>query len=297
MEKQSFRSGFITIVGRTNVGKSTLMNALVGEKVAIVSPRHQTTRNRIMGVINRPGAQIVLLDTPGVHKPRTQLGHSMMRAVNNALEGVDGVLFVVDAGDVDASDRELVDRLSDVSVKKALAVNKVDSVTHEQLAPLLLRLNEWPLETFLPISAKTGKGLDALVDTIVSWLPEGPQYFPEDMITDQPERFFVAEAIREKALIHLREEVPHGIGVEIMEIKTHDGLCNIHATIMCEKASHKGIIIGKQGSMLKTIGTFARQDIERILGTRVNLELWVKVREGWRDSPATLRDLGYDDRE
>ena len=294
-ENTKFHSGFITIVGRPNVGKSTLMNAMVGEKIAIVSSRPQTTRNRIMGVMTRPDWQIVFLDTPGIHTPRTKLGESMMQSVKDAMDGMDGVLVLVDATQVGEHDRAIVRDMAGKKVPKVLAINKIDLLPPEKLLGLIASFADLGYDAIIPISAKTGDGLDDLTKQLSTHLPEGPKYFPDDMMTDQPERQICAEIIREKALLHLREEVPHGIGVEMMAInKLSDNLTEIHATIYCERASHKGIIIGKQGAMLRTIGAEARRDIENLLGTKVNLQLWVKIREDWRNRMDDLRTLGYE---
>ena len=294
-ENTKFHSGFITIVGRPNVGKSTLMNAMVGEKIAIVSSRPQTTRNRIMGVMTRPDWQIVFLDTPGIHTPRTKLGESMMQSVKDAMDGMDGVLVLVDATQVGEHDRAIVRDMAGKKVPKVLAINKIDLLPPEKLLGLIASFADLGYDAIIPISAKTGDGLDDLTKQLSSHLPEGPKYFPDDMMTDQPERLICAELIREKALQHLRDEVPHGIGVEMMAInKLSDNLTEIHATIYCERASHKGIIIGKQGAMLRTIGAEARRDIENLLGTKVNLQLWVKIREDWRNRMDDLRTLGYE---
>ena len=297
MEKEKFQSGFITIVGRPNVGKSTLMNALVGEKVAIVSNRPQTTRNRIMGVMTRPTWQIVFLDTPGIHHPRTRLGEYMMQSVRDAMDGMDGVLVLVDATQVGEQDRTIVKDMATKKVPKLLAINKIDLLPREKLLGLMASFADLGYDAIVPISAKTGDGLEDLTGALVKALPEGPKYFPDDMMTDQPERQICAELIREKALAHLRDEVPHGIGVEIMGMtKENDNFMEIHATIYCERDAHKGIIIGKHGSMLQTIGSEARTDIEQLLGMHVNLKLWVKVRPDWRNRMDDLRTLGYDNK-
>lgn len=297
-EKQSFRSGFITIVGRPNVGKSTLMNALVGEKVAIVSNRPQTTRNRIMGVMTRPECQMVFLDTPGIHNPRTRLGEYMMQSVRDAMDGMDGVLVLVDATQVGEHDRAIVKDMAEKKVPKILALNKIDMLPKEKLLGLIASFADASYDAIVPISARTGDGLEELVAALTAKLPEGPKYFPDDMMTDQPERLICAEMIREKALLHLRDEVPHGIGVEMMAMtKESDDFMEIHATIYCEREAHKGIIIGKRGSMLQVIGSEARKDIEQLLGMHVNLKLWVKVRPDWRNRMDDLRNLGYDSRK
>ena len=291
----SFHSGFIAIVGRPNVGKSTLMNAFVGEKVAIVSDKPQTTRNRIMGVATGAEWQMVFLDTPGLHTPRTKLGEYMMKSANDALDGIDALLVMIDGSACGPQDRQIVERMAQIKSPKALVINKVDLMTPQTLAPLLASLNIEGYDEIIPISARRGDSMDKLKETLIGFLPEGPKYFPDDMITDQPERLLCAEIIREKALRNLRDEVPHGIGVEMQRIeKLSDNLTEIHATIYCERESHKRIIIGKQGTMLGCIGSQAREDIEKLLGTHVSLKLWVKIREDWRNRNDDLRTLGYE---
>lgn len=293
-QTKPYRSGFITIVGRPNVGKSTLMNALVGEKVAIVSNRPQTTRNRIMGVMTRQDCQIVFLDTPGIHHPRTRLGEYMMQSVRDAMDGMDGMLVLVDATQVGEQDRRIVTEMGEKKVPKVLALNKIDLMPKEKLLALMATFADCGYDAIIPISARDGDGLEELARALIASLPEGPQYFPEDMMTDQPERQICAEMIREKALLHLRDEVPHGIGVEMMAMnKESDDFMEIHATIYCERDAHKGIIIGKHGAMLQLIGSEARKDIEQLLGMHVNLKLWVKVRPDWRNRMDDLRTLGY----
>lgn len=295
--KQEFRSGFITIVGCPNVGKSTLMNALVGEKVAIVSNRPQTTRNRIMGVMTRENFQMVFLDTPGIHNPRTRLGEYMMQSVRDAMDGMDGVLVLVDATQVGEHDRAIVKDMATKKVPKILALNKIDMLAKEKLLGLIASFADCGYDAIVPISAMTGDGLKELTEALTAKLPVGPKYFPDDMMTDQPERLICAEMIREKALLHLRDEVPHGIGVEMMGMnKENDDFMEIHATIYCERDAHKGIIIGKRGSMLQIIGSEARKDIEQLLGMHVNLKLWVKVRPDWRNRMDDLRNLGYENK-
>ena len=296
MEKKAFHSGFVAIMGRPNVGKSSIMNRFVGEKVAIVSNRPQTTRNKIMGVVSRPDWQIVFVDTPGLHKPRTKLGKYMMKSAEEAKEGVDAVLAVVDAQLIGPGDRAVLNDLAGMKCPRILAVNKIDLTTPEKLMPQLQRLNDLGFDQIVPVSARTGQNMDELLQVLREAMPEGPRYFPEDMVTDQPERVVCAEIIREKALINLREEIPHGVGVEMLSIKKlSDNLTEIHANLYCERAAHKSIIIGKQGSMLQKIGSQARVDIERLLGGKVMLKLWVKVREDWRNRADDLRTLGYDE--
>ena len=294
-QTKPYHSGFITIVGRPNVGKSTLMNALVGEKVAIVSNRPQTTRNRIMGVMTRQDCQIVFLDTPGIHHPRTRLGEYMMQSVRDAMDGMDGMLVLVDATQVGEQDRRIVTEMGEKKVPKVLALNKIDLMPKEKLLALMATFADCGYDAIIPISARDGDGLEELARALIASLPEGPQYFPEDMMTDQPERQICAEMIREKALLHLRDEVPHGIGVEMMAMnKESDDFMEIHATLYCEREAHKGIIIGKHGAMLQLIGSEARKDIEQLLGLHVNLKLWVKVRPDWRNRMDDLRTLGYE---
>lgn len=293
-----FRSGFIAIVGRPNVGKSTLLNALVGEKVAIVSNRPQTTRNRLMGIAGDKDYQMVFVDTPGIHTPRTRLGSFMMQAVHEGMEGIDALVVLVDVTAVGPQDRAIAEEMAHKKLPVLLLLNKIDLVEPQALLRLIDMFKDMGFKAILPISAKTGEGLDTLRNELLSHLPVGPKYFPDDMLTDQPERILCAELVREKALLHLRDEVPHGIGVEILGMhRKNDNMMEIHADIYCERDSHKSIIIGKRGSMLTTIGREARTDIESLLGMRVNLQLWVKVRPNWRNSAADLKTLGYDNKE
>lgn len=292
---QAYRSGFVAIMGRPNVGKSTLMNALIGEKIAIISDKPQTTRNRIMGVASGDRWQMVFLDTPGLHTPRTKLGEYMVKAARDALDGIDLLIVMVDAGAMGKQDRDIIEQMGKMTIPKVLIVNKVDSVPRETPAPLLDTLHNVPYDAVMPVSARDGNNMAELKAMLIGMLPEGPQYFPEDMVTDQPERLLIAEIIREKALRNLREEIPHGIGVEMQAIeKVSDGLTEIHATIYVERASHKGIVLGRRGTMIQKIGTEARHDIERLLDTHVSLQLWVKVREDWRNRNDDLRTLGYE---
>ena len=294
--KQPFRSGFVAILGRPNVGKSSIMNRFVGEKVAIVSNHPQTTRSRLLGVATRADWQIVFVDTPGLHKPRTKLGQYMVKAANDAREGVDAVLCVVDGQFIGAGDRAILEDVAKMACPKFLAVNKIDLCEPEKLMPQLQKLNDLGFDQIVCVSARRGDRMDELLSMLVSAMPEGPKYFPDDMMTDQPERVLCAEIIREKALWNLRDEVPHGVGVEMLSIKkARPGLTEIHANIYCERASHKSIIIGKQGAMLGKIGSEARRDIEKLLDTHVSLKLWVKVREDWRNRAGDLRALGYED--
>ena len=296
MSDKKFRSGFVAILGRPNVGKSSIMNRIVGEKVAIVSNHPQTTRNKLLGVATGDDWQIVFVDTPGLHKPRTKLGEYMMKSANDAREGVDAVLAVVDGQKIAGGDKAVLSDIQNMNCPRFLAVNKIDIVPPEKLMPQLAELNEFHFDQIVSVSARTGENIDLLTQKLIDAMPEGPKYFPDDMITDQPERIMCAEIIREKALNNLRDEIPHGVGVEMLQIKkVSNTLTEIHANVYCEKESHKSIIIGKQGSMLRTIGTQARIDIERLLGTKVMLKLWVKVREDWRNRAGDLRALGYGD--
>lgn len=293
-KERKFRSGFVAILGRPNVGKSSIMNRIVGEKVAIVSNRPQTTRNKLLGVATGEDWQLVFVDTPGLHKPRTKLGEFMMKSAEEAREGVDAVLCVVDGQHILDGDRLVMDDILQMKCPRLLAVNKIDLCAPEKLMPQLARLNDLGFDDIYSVSARTGENIDELRDALIDLMPEGPKYFPDDMITDQPERVMCAEIIREKALNDLRDEIPHGVGVEMMSIRrVSDTLTEIHATLYCEKESHKAIIIGKHGAMLKRIGSEARVDIEKLLNTRVMLQLWVKVRPDWRNRASDLRTLGY----
>ena len=294
-QENAFRSGFVTIIGRPNVGKSSLMNRMIGEKIAIVSSRPQTTRSRIMGVLTGDDTQVVFLDTPGIHDPRTKLGEYMMHSVRDAMDGMDAALVILDVTHITPNDLQIAADMKGKNVPVILALNKIDLVTPEQILAATAKAAESGLEEIIPVSAKTGGGVEELVSCLRKHLPSGPKYFPDDMITDQPERILCAEIIREKALRHLRDEVPHGIGVEIMKIETlSEKLTEINATVYCERDAHKAIIIGKHGAMLQTIGTEARLDIEKLLDTHVNLKLWVKIRPDWRNNASDLKNLGYD---
>ena len=275
-QEQKHYSGFVTIIGRPNVGKSSLMNRMIGEKIAIVSSRPQTTRSRIMGVLSQADYQIVFLDTPGIHDPRTRLGEYMMHSVRDAMDGMDAVLVIFDVTHLTDNDLSIATDMKGKKVPVILALNKIDLASPEEILAATAKAADAGFDEIIPVSAKTGSGVDELIQCIRKQLPEGPRYFPDDMITDQPERILCAEIIREKALRHLRDEVPHGIGVEIMKIEQlSDRLTEINATVYCERSAHKGIIIGKNGAMLQTIGTEARGDIEKLLDTHVNLKLYI----------------------
>ena len=290
------KSAMITVCGRPNVGKSTLTNALVGEKIAIVSDKPQTTRNRITAIVCRGETQFVLLDTPGFHKPRTRLGDYMVSVVRESVADVDAVLLLVEpVAAVGPQEQALIERLKETKAPAILVINKIDTVEKTRLLEVMaLYAKEYDFAAILPVSAKTGEGLDVLLDEMEKFAVEGPHYFPDDMITDQPERQICAELVREKLLECLDREIPHGTAVEIARFtEREDGVVEIEATIYCEKDSHKGIIIGKKGAMLKKIGEKARADMEDFLGTKVYLQTWVKVKENWRDSLAQLRNFGY----
>jgi GTPase len=292
--KAQYRSGFIAIIGRPNVGKSTLLNGLLGEKLAIVSNKPQTTRNRIMGVLTGKDYQAVFLDTPGIHTPHNRLGEYMMQTARDSLQGIDALAVVVDASRITEGDRKLVEEMSAQKAYKILVLNKIDLVLKPKLLTIMQTFAQAGYQEIVPISAMTGDGTELLKSVIIAALPQGPQYFPDDTLTDQPERFICAEMIREKALRLLQDEVPHGIGIEVLGVeKISPNLTEINATLYCERASHKGIIIGKQGAMLREIGAAARKDIEALLNTHVNLKLWVKIRPDWRNHPNDLRTLGY----
>lgn len=292
-----FKSGFVTIIGRPNVGKSTLVNCLVGEKVSIISNKPQTTRNRIMGIMNGDDYQVVFLDTPGVHRPKYKLGEYMVETAFGTLQDADAVIYIVEPdGMIGPGDSLITEKLKGLSLPLFICINKIDAASSDKvnLTEELYR-DRLPESMIIPVSALYGKNIELLKQQIIENLPEGPRYFPDDMITDMPEQFIVAELIREKALNLLREEVPHGLAVEIEEFRKEEGkdLVRIRANIYCEKESHKSIIIGKEGKMLKKIGEQARYDIERLLNEHVFLDLWVKVKEGWRDSDFMLKNLGF----
>ncbi len=290
------KNAMITICGRPNVGKSTLTNALVGEKVAIVSSKPQTTRNRITAIVSNGNTQFVLLDTPGFHRPRTRLGDYMVSVVRESVADVDAVLLLVEPiASIGPQEEALISRIEEQKLPAILVINKIDTVEKEKLLEIMALYSErYDFDAILPISARTGEGLEELLTELEHYAAEGPHLYPDDMITDQPERQICAELIREKLLRCLEKEIPHGTAVEITKFSEREnGIADIEATIYCEKESHKGIIIGKKGAMLKKVGELARADMEEFLGMKVNLQTWVKVRESWRDSLAQLRNFGY----
>lgn len=293
-----FQSGFVSIVGCPNVGKSTLLNKMIGQKIAIVTDRAQTTRNRITGVLSRDSYQIVFLDTPGLTEPKNRLGEYMKKVSTDAMSEVEAIAFLIDATiGVGARDEMILDRLSHAKAPVFALVNKIDRASEAQTQKAREELIRFPfLKDVLSVSAETGAGLDAFERAIYGCLPTGPQYFPPDMVTDQPERVICAELIREQTLLLLREEVPHGVGVSVDKMEKRDDreLYDIYATIYCERETHKRIIIGKGGVMLKSIGARARKEIEWLLDCRVNLQLWVKIKEDWRNRQSVLSELGYE---
>ena len=286
----------VTVCGRPNVGKSTLTNALVGEKIAIVSNKPQTTRNRIMGIVTKGDTQFILLDTPGFIKPRNRLGDYMVNVVKESVTDVDCVLFLIEpVPEIGPGEAALLDRIRESGVPAVLVINKIDTVEKESLLPVIAAWTKvFDFDSVVPVSAKNGDGLDILLAEMQKYASEGPHLFPDDSITDQPERQICAELIREKILRSVEKEVPHGTAVEISRFSERDnGILDIEATIYCEKPSHKGILIGKNGSMLRQIGAEAREEIEAFLGAKVVLQTWVKVKENWRDSEIQLRNFGY----
>ena len=294
--KNDFKSGFVTLIGRPNVGKSTLMNYLIGQKIAITSNKPQTTRNRIQTVLTTDEGQIVFVDTPGIHKAKNKLGEYMVNVAEKTLNEVDVVLWLVEPTTfIGAGEQHIAKQLQRVKTPVILVINKVDSVKREEILPAIAAYKDiYDFADIVPVSARSGDNTDELLRVIMKYLPYGPQFYDEDTVTDQPERQIVAELIREKALHSLQDEIPHGIAVAIDRMKMQNKVMHIDATIICERDSHKGIIIGKQGSMLKKIGSTARYEIERMLDCKVNLKLWVKVKKDWRDSDFLLKNFGYD---
>ncbi len=295
---KEFKSGFVSLIGRPNVGKSTLMNCLIGEKIAIISNKPQTTRNKITTILTKDNMQVVFIDTPGLHDPNSKLGSYMVKSSETTLKEVDIVLYLVEPYEkINSNDMKIIERLNNVENKVFLIINKIDEFPKEKILQVIQEYSKlYDFTEIIPISAKDGKNTDILLQNLKKHLPEGPQYFPEDMITDQPEKQIVSEIIREKALRLLNAEIPHGIAVEVMSMKKRNNknLVDVEATIYCERENHKGIIIGKGGEKLKDIGRRSREDIEKLLGTPVNLKTWVKVKKDWRDSDFLLKSFGYD---
>ncbi|NLY66928.1 MAG: GTPase Era [Tissierellia bacterium] len=292
-----YKSGFVTVIGRPNVGKSTLLNQIIGEKISIVSDKPQTTRNKIQLIYTEENFQIVFLDTPGIQMPRNKLGEYMLKISRQTLEEVDIITFMVDESmEVGRLDKYIINELKGIKTPIILLINKIDKISKEEVNKLIEKYEKMGMfKEIIPISAIKGENINLYVEALKKLLPEGPQYFPADMVTDQPERFIISEIIREKALENLSEEVPHGIFVEIERISKRENkeLIDVNALIYCEKESHKGIIIGKNGRMLKAIGKSARTEIEKLLGSQVNLQLWVKVEKNWRERESKVRYFGY----
>ncbi|GFI36229.1 GTPase Era [Lachnospiraceae bacterium 50-23] len=297
--KKDHKSGFVTLIGRPNVGKSTLMNYLIGQKIAITSNKPQTTRNRIQTVLTMDEGQIVFVDTPGIHKAKNKLGEYMVNVAERTLNEVDVVLWLVEPTTfIGAGERHIAGRLKKVHTPVILVINKIDSVKKEDIAAAIVAYKDiYDFADIVPVSARSGNNTDELLEVVMKYLPYGPQFYDEDTITDQPERQIVAELIREKALHSLNEEIPHGIAVAIDQMKMRNKIMHIDATIICERDSHKGIIIGKQGNMLKKIGSTARFEIEKMLECQINLKLWVKVKKDWRDSEFLMKNFGYREEE
>lgn len=297
---KGFKSGFVAIIGRPNVGKSTLMNHLIGQKIAIMSDKPQTTRNKIHGVYTTDEMQIVFLDTPGIHKPNSKLGNYMIKSAESALKEVEAVMFLIDASEgIGGGDRFIIEQLNKVKTPVFLIINKIDKVDPESVMNTIVQYKDlYPFAEIVPISAINGNNIETLLTQLGKYLPQGPQYYPADQVTDHPEQFVCAELIREKILHMTREEIPHSIAVQIEDMRVQDnGVVYIGAVIFVERDSQKGIIIGKKGSLLKEVGKGARTDIENLLGSKVFLELWVKVKENWRNSEVLLNNLGYNKKD
>lgn len=292
------KSGFISIIGRPNVGKSTLLNAILGEKIAIATDKPQTTRNTIRGIYTTDDMQLVFIDTPGIHKPRTKLGTFMTESATNTFNEVDAILFLVDDSiNAGPGDKYIVEMLKEVKTKKYLVINKIDKLGPIKYKEIFDEYDELGIfDGIFGISARANKNVDEILTKLEEIMPEGPQYFPADMVTDHPERFIVSEILREKVLLYLNDEVPHGVAIEIESFEEEPNITRIGAVIYCEKKSHKGIIIGKGGRKLKGIGKSAREEMEALLGTKVFLQLWVKIKENWRDSDFALSNFGYKDK-
>ncbi len=295
MKSDNFRSGYVSITGRPNVGKSTLLNTILGEKVTIVTPKPQTTRNRIIGIKTTSTAQIIFIDTPGIHKPKHMLGELMVREAKEAVKEVDIILFLVDPADPRFGDLSIIENIAPLKKPVFLLINKVDTIKKPQLLPIIEKYSGlYPFSEIIPISAIKGDGIEMLLQKIVTYLPEGPKYYPDDLVTDQLERFMVSEIVREKLMQMTEEEVPHSAATEIVEWKEReDGVIFIKVNIYVEREGQKGIIIGKGGDKLKAVGSKARLEIERLLGTKVFLELWVKIKKDWRSNESMLKGLGF----
>lgn len=297
--ENNFKSGFVTLIGRPNVGKSTLMNKLIGQKIAITSNKPQTTRNKIQTVYTSKEGQIVFLDTPGIHKAKNKLGNYMVTVAESTLKDVDVVLWLVEPSTfIGAGEQHIIEQLKKINTPVILVINKIDIVKKNEILKFIdIYRKQYDFAEIIPVSALKEENLDDLMSTVFKYLPYGPAFYDEDTITDQPERQIVAELIREKILRLLEDEIPHGIAVSIETMKKRKMIIDIEATIVCEKTSHKGIVIGKNGAMLKQIGTNARKDIEKLLDSKVNLQLWVKVKKDWRDSDFLLKNFGYSPKE
>lgn len=291
----NFKSGFAAIIGMPNVGKSTLLNKIVGQKIAIISEKPQTTRNKILAIYTTDEEQIIFTDTPGIHKPHNKLDEYMVNVAKESMNQTDVLLFVVDASRrIQDTEREIAKNIVNTGMPCILVINKIDEIRKEQLLPMIADYSSMHnFEAIVPISAKNGDGVEILLKNIEEYLEEGPQFYDEDMVTDQPEKQIAAEIIREKMLWLLKKEVPHGVAIEISKMQEKEKITNIFATIYCEKATHKGIIIGKNGEMLKKIGSLARADIEKMLDKKVYLELWVKIKPDWRNSDFLIKNFGY----
>lgn len=298
---KGFKSGFISIIGRPNVGKSTFLNRVIGQKIAIMSDKPQTTRNKVQGVLTTNDSQMIFIDTPGIHKPKHKLGDFMMKVATNTLKEVDLILFMINAVEgLGQGDQFIIEKLQTTKTPVFLVVNKIDQLHPDDLLPLIEKYQKlYPFTAIVPISALEGNNVETLLEQIKEHLPEGPQFYPADQVTDHPERFIISELIREKVLHLTREEIPHSVAVAIDSIKKMDNsdTINVMATIVVERDSQKGIVIGKQGKMLKEVGTRARVDIENLLGSKVFLEMWVKVQKDWRNKASQLRDFGFNEDE
>jgi GTPase len=293
---KGFKSGFVAIIGRPNVGKSTLLNRVIGQKVAIMSDKPQTTRNKIHGVYTTDSSQIVFLDTPGIHKPQSKLGNYMMQVAEGTLNEVDAILFLIDVSEgLGGGDRYIIERLKSVKTPVILVMNKIDKVQPEELLPIIAQYKDrYEFAEIVPVSAMQGNNVNVLLEQATKYLEEGPMYYPADQVTDHPEQFVCAELVREKILMLTREEIPHSIAVTIEDMKVQEnGVVHISAVIFVERDSQKGIVIGKSGALLKEIGRLARYDIEKLLGSKCFLELWVKVKKDWRNQDRVLKDLGF----